>query len=166
MAVAGRAVVAGTVAPAGRAVPAADTAGREAAAREPGNPGGSYYGNPNYNQPRQIVPQFPASSTTNQQVMYALASGTGGFPILNTNDLLPGLEKIAREQSEYYLLGYTPPESAAGSCHTLKVKAGARRDERARAQRILQRAAELIRWRESRSRRNWKRGHRLECGGC
>ncbi|MFZ1976080.1 MAG: hypothetical protein WAU89_24775, partial [Candidatus Acidiferrales bacterium] len=86
-----------------------------------GNPGG-YYGNPNYNQPRQIVPQFPSSSTTNQQVMYALASGTGGFTILNTNDLLPGLEKIAREQSEYYLLGYTPPESAAGSCHTLKVK--------------------------------------------
>ena len=87
-----------------------------------GNPGGSYYGNPNYNQPRQIVPQFPASSTTNQQVMYALASGTGGFPILNTNDLLPGLEKIAREQSEYYLLGYTPPNSPDGSCHTLKVK--------------------------------------------
>ena len=87
-----------------------------------GNPGGNYYGNPNYNQPRQIVPQFPASSTTNQQVMYALASGTGGFPILNTNDLLPGLEKIAREQSEYYLLGYTPPGSPDGSCHTLKVK--------------------------------------------
>ncbi|MGB8440803.1 MAG: hypothetical protein WCE26_15510, partial [Candidatus Acidiferrales bacterium] len=83
---------------------------------------GGYYGNPNYNQARQIVPQFPASSTTNQQVMYALASGTGGFPILNTNDLLPGLEKIAREQSEYYLLGYTPPNSPDGSCHTLKVK--------------------------------------------
>ncbi len=87
-----------------------------------GGTGGGYYGNPNYNQPRQIVPQFPASSTTNQQVMYALASGTGGFPILNTNDLLPGLEKIAREQSEYYLLGYTPPNSPEGSCHTLKVK--------------------------------------------
>jgi len=54
--------------------------------------------------------------------MYALASGTGGFPILNTNDLLPGLEKIAREQSEYYLLGYSPADSPAGSCHTLKVK--------------------------------------------
>src|SRR5580704_1406977 len=87
-----------------------------------GSPGGGYYGNANYNQPRQIVPQFPSSSTTNQQVMYALASGTGGFPILNTNDLLPGLEKIAREQSEYYLLGYSPADSPAGSCHTLKVK--------------------------------------------
>jgi hypothetical protein len=54
--------------------------------------------------------------------MYALATGTGGFPIINTNDLMSGLEKIAREQSEYYLLGYTPAESAAGSCHALKVK--------------------------------------------
>ena len=54
--------------------------------------------------------------------MYALATGTGGFPILNTNDLMAGLEKIAREQSEYYLLGYSPAESPAGSCHTLKVK--------------------------------------------
>ena len=87
-----------------------------------GSPGSGSYGNANYNQPRQIVPQFPSSSTTNQQVMYALASGTGGFPILNTNDLLPGLEKIAREQSEYYLLGYSPADSPAGSCHTLKVK--------------------------------------------
>ncbi len=83
---------------------------------------GSPYANSPYNQARQIVPQFPTNATTNQQVMYALASGTGGFPILNTNDLMSGLETIAREQSQYYLLGYTPPESAAGSCHALKVK--------------------------------------------
>jgi VWFA-related protein len=83
---------------------------------------GNPYANSPYNQARQIVPQFPTNATTNQQVMYALASGTGGFPILNTNDLMSGLEKIAREQSQYYLLGYTPPESAAGSCHALKVK--------------------------------------------
>lgn len=54
--------------------------------------------------------------------MYELASGTGGFPILNTNDLLAGLQKIGREQNEYYLLGFAPPESADGSCHTLRVK--------------------------------------------
>jgi VWFA-related protein len=83
---------------------------------------GSPYGNTPYNQTRQIVPQFPTSATTNQQVMYALATGTGGFPILNTNDLMSGLEKIAREQSQYYLLGYAPAESPAGSCHALKVK--------------------------------------------
>jgi hypothetical protein len=51
-----------------------------------------------------------------------LAEGTGGFPILNTNDLLGGLQKIASEQDEYYLLGYVPSDSPEGSCHTLKVK--------------------------------------------
>jgi VWFA-related protein len=83
---------------------------------------GSPYSNTPYNQARQIVPQIPASASSNQQVMYALATGTGGFPILNTNDLMSGLEKIAREQSEYYLLGYAPGASPAGSCHALKVK--------------------------------------------
>ncbi len=75
-----------------------------------------------YNQPRQIVPQFPPSATTNQQVLYQLADGTGGFVIVNTNDLLGGLERIAKDQNQYYLLGYKPAVSAEGSCHTLKVK--------------------------------------------
>ena len=83
--------------------------------------GGLPYISP-YTQSHNIVPAFPESASTNQQVLYELASGTGGFPILNTNDLLPGLEKISREQNQYYLLGYTPAESKEGSCHTLKVK--------------------------------------------
>jgi VWFA-related protein len=74
------------------------------------------------NQPRSIVPQFPESTATNQQILAALAEGTGGFTIFNTNDLLGGLQRIASEQNEFYLLGYVPPESAEGSCHTLKVK--------------------------------------------
>jgi VWFA-related protein len=75
-----------------------------------------------YNQPRQIVPQFPTSASNNQQVMYQLADGTGGFVILNTNDLLGGLDRIAKDQNQYYLLGYKPAVSADGSCHSLKVK--------------------------------------------
>ena len=75
-----------------------------------------------YNQSRTIIPKFPESTATNQDVMHILADGTGGFVIINTNDLLSGFEKIAREVNEYYLLGYTPPESAEGSCHTLRVK--------------------------------------------
>ena len=86
-----------------------------------GTPGNTF-GNPNYTQPRTIVPPFPTSATTNQQPLYELAEGTGGFPIFNTNDLFAGLQKIAREQNEYYLLGYAPADSPAGSCHTLKVK--------------------------------------------
>ena len=65
---------------------------------------------------------MPASPTDNQQILAALADGTGGFTIFNTNDFLPGLEKIAREQDAYYLLGYAPAESKDGTCHTLKVK--------------------------------------------
>ena len=75
-----------------------------------------------YSQPRQIVPQIPPSASDNQQVLYQLADGTGGFVILNTNDLLGGLERIAKDQTQYYLLGYKPAVSADGSCHTLKVK--------------------------------------------
>ncbi len=90
-----------------------------------GHGGGGYIPstmpNPLY-QPRQIVPTFPPSATTNQQILYELAEGTGGFVIVNTNDLAGGLGKIAKEQVEYYSLGYTPSASAEGACHTLKVK--------------------------------------------
>ena len=84
-------------------------------------PGQPYVANP-YMQARQIVPPFPPSATTNQEIMYALAAGTGGFVIANTNDLLGGLEKIGKEQNEYYILGYTPAEAPEGSCHTIKVR--------------------------------------------
>ncbi len=84
-------------------------------------PGQAYRTNP-FNLPRQIVPPVPFSATANQEVLYMLADGTGGFVIANTNDLLGGLEKIGKEQNEYYILAYTPPESLEGSCHTLRVK--------------------------------------------
>jgi len=86
-----------------------------------GTPNSNLY-NSTYSQPRTIVPTFPTSVATNQQILAALAEGTGGFTIFNTNDLLGGLEKIAREQNEFYILGYAPPDTPEGSCHTLKVK--------------------------------------------
>jgi VWFA-related protein len=90
----------------------------------PGVPGiPANFNNALINQPRLIVPQFPQSAAPNQQVLYTLAAGTGGFVILNTNDFLAGLNKIARELNEYYLLGYTPANpSPEGSCHTIQVK--------------------------------------------
>jgi len=77
--------------------------------------------NPAY-QSQQILPEFPHSASENQQVLYMLADGTGGFVILNSNDLLGGMERIAHDQGQYYLVGYTPAESPENSCHTLKVK--------------------------------------------
>jgi len=82
---------------------------------------GQMNGAAQYNQPRQIVPQIP-DVATNQQILYELAQGTGGFVIANSNDLLGGMQRIANDQSQYYVLSYTPPESPEGSCHTLRVK--------------------------------------------
>src|SRR6266851_1765595 len=58
------------------------------------NPVANNFNNSPYNQPRTIVPPFPPSASTNQQILAALAEGTGGFTIFNTNDLLSGLERI------------------------------------------------------------------------
>ncbi len=68
------------------------------------------------------VPPAPFIPSANQQVLDEFAADTGGFVIANTNDTLGGLEKIGKEQSQYYVLGYSPSESPQGSCHTLKVK--------------------------------------------
>lgn len=57
-----------------------------------------------------------------QQILFALAGGTGGFVIRNAGELPSGLQKIGEEQHEYYVLGYTPPAEKEGVCHALKVK--------------------------------------------
>jgi VWFA-related protein len=111
--------------------------GSTGVARNPGNTGaagiGGGGGNPNnmYNMNgrynpfgagRSIVPTIPPFAGEGQSALYQLAEGTGGFVILNTNDLLGGLEKIGKEQNEYYLIGYSPSDTPEGSCHTLKVR--------------------------------------------
>jgi VWFA-related protein len=73
------------------------------------------------NQARLEMPALP-SNLTSLDVLFALAAGTGGFIVRNTNDLAGSLTKISEEQDEYYLLGYTPPDSPEESCHKLRVK--------------------------------------------
>lgn len=66
---------------------------------------------------------YDQNVTANQQVLEALARGTGGFTILNTNDFLAGLNKIANELDQYYILGYVPPSQAHdGTYHKIEVK--------------------------------------------
>jgi VWFA-related protein len=61
--------------------------------------------------------------SANQDVMRALATGTGGQMLGTSNNLPDELGRIAQEQDEYYLIGYTPAiDSAEGTCHTLQVK--------------------------------------------
>ncbi|HEV1286734.1 MAG TPA: hypothetical protein VNU44_15540, partial [Bryobacteraceae bacterium] len=107
--------------------------------RSPGAGGG---GSPNVNAAprmpttasRAIIPKIPESASTNQEIMYMLADGTGGFVIMNTNDLLGGMEKIAKEMNEFYLIGYTPPGAEDGRevCHTIHVKVDKGNSVRAR----------------------------------
>ena len=83
--------------------------------------------NPNnrYGDTRQpmIIPPLMDNISSNQQVLYALATGTGGFTIFNTNDFLQGLNRISQEINEYYALGYVPPsQSHDGSYHRIEVK--------------------------------------------
>ena len=87
----------------------------------PMNNPGMYPGYNPYDQSRLIIPTIP-NVVDNQQILHQLAQGTGGFVIVNSNDLLGGMQKIAKEQTEYYILGYSPPVSEEGSCHVLKVK--------------------------------------------
>ena len=58
-----------------------------------------------------------------QDVLRAIANGTGGLMLGPTNNLPEEMGNLAQEQDEYYLLGYTPAiESAEGTCHSLQVK--------------------------------------------
>ena len=84
-------------------------------------PSQPYMNNPYLQSRQSIIPQLNLTSG-NQDIMYLMAGGTGGFVIVNNNDFLAGMEKIAKEQTEHYLLGYSPEESEEGSCHSLKVK--------------------------------------------
>jgi VWFA-related protein len=60
---------------------------------------------------------FPHSS------MYRMASETGGQSIVNTNNLSAGLERVIRDASHHYLIGYTPTrELNDGKFHRLEVK--------------------------------------------
>ncbi len=79
------------------------------------------------NTPSVRRPSVPVADVTRNlsdthSVLYALADGTGGFVILNTNDIVGGMQRITQEQSAYYMLGYVPMPAEEGSCHRLKVK--------------------------------------------
>jgi VWFA-related protein len=55
--------------------------------------------------------------------LHRLAAETGGRAIVNTNDLSRGLERVVRDASHHYLIGYAPTrEMNDGKFHRLAVK--------------------------------------------
>ncbi len=58
-----------------------------------------------------------------QDTLYLLAEETDGRAIVNRNDVSTGLAQIVRDQSAYYLLGYTSSEAATdGQFHEVTVR--------------------------------------------
>ena len=62
-----------------------------------------------------------------QQPLRLLAEETGGFAILNTNDVGPGLSKMRTDLDHYYSLGYSPSGTVSGRGHRLKVEVAGQR---------------------------------------
>lgn len=57
-----------------------------------------------------------------QQILFNLASETGGRAVLNGNDIRADLGRIASDLRSYYSLGYTPERARDGRVHSIEVK--------------------------------------------
>jgi VWFA-related protein len=67
-----------------------------------------------------------------QSTLQVLAEKTGGVAIINTNVVMPQLERIAHDFNTYYSLGYTPPHYGDGRYYKVDVKVKNRKDLRVR----------------------------------
>lgn len=63
-----------------------------------------------------------ANTANHQQVLFNLASETGGRAALNANDFKPDLARIARDLRSYYSLGYSPARAGDQRVHRIEVK--------------------------------------------
>ncbi len=70
-----------------------------------------------------LDPRGLGQGTLVHSTLYRLASETGGHAIVNTNDLSRGLQKVIRDASHHYLIGYAPTrELNDGKFHRIAVK--------------------------------------------
>jgi VWFA-related protein len=62
-----------------------------------------------------------------QSTLQMMAEETGGMAILNANNVMPQLDRIAQDFNTYYSLGYTPPHYGDGRYHRVEVKVKGRK---------------------------------------
>ncbi len=66
---------------------------------------------------------WPGANSYKQDFLRALATNTGGFPVVDTNDPRPEIDQIFKENSSYYLIGYVSPNTRQeGRFHKVEVK--------------------------------------------
>src|SRR5207244_4639892 len=57
-----------------------------------------------------------------QDNLRVLSDETGGFAIVNRNDVMGGLDRIVSDNSSYYVLAYYPPDPRPGRNHRIQVR--------------------------------------------
>jgi len=69
-----------------------------------------------------VTQQYTAMNAS-QDTLGSLASDTGGRAFLDSNDFMPAFEKVQRDMSAYYLIGYATANNARdGRYRTIKVR--------------------------------------------
>jgi VWFA-related protein len=57
-----------------------------------------------------------------QDSLRVLSEETGGFAVVNRNDVAGGFERIVQDNSSYYVLAYYPPDPRPGRNHRIQVR--------------------------------------------
>jgi VWFA-related protein len=57
-----------------------------------------------------------------QASLRQLSDDTGGFAVINTNNLPDAFDRIVRDNSTYYAMAYYPPTGTAGAFHRIEVR--------------------------------------------
>jgi len=57
-----------------------------------------------------------------QDSLRVLSDETGGFAIVNRNDVMGGFDRIVSDNSSYYVLAYYPPDPRPGRNHRIQVR--------------------------------------------
>jgi VWFA-related protein len=70
----------------------------------------------------QLMTVHQVQRTNWQNSLTAMASGTGGRAMLDTNDFLPELGRMKEDFAIYYSLAYTPAHTGDGRQHRIEVK--------------------------------------------
>lgn len=69
------------------------------------------------------IASMQADLGARSDVLRRLSEDTGGFAVINRNDVGAGLERVAQDNSQYYMLGYHPAKDTQdGKFHRLSVK--------------------------------------------
>ena len=65
----------------------------------------------------------PGATQTATDQLTMLSENTGGFVVMDNNDIGRGFDRIVAENSTYYLLAYYPSQPRDGKVHSLEVRA-------------------------------------------